>query len=135
MNDKASLKQMLNQAEVWLRALEKSGCPGEFKAWSYHHGVLPRLMWPLLVYEVPLSTVGALARKIKVAVCPQKHLFDWPANDVSCGGVQNSKSPVSHDAVGQRGRGGPAGRHQHPDRMQVDSKQGTERGGVAAAIC
>lgn len=26
----------------------------------YQHGVLPRLLWPLLVYEVPMMTVEAL---------------------------------------------------------------------------
>lgn len=30
---------------------------GKNKAWGYQHGVLPRLLWPLLVYEIPISTV------------------------------------------------------------------------------
>lgn len=55
---------MLNQAEEWLKALERSGLPGKYKAWGYQHGILPRLLWPLLVYEVPLTTVEALERKI-----------------------------------------------------------------------
>lgn len=51
---------MLNQVEVQLRALEKSGLSGKYNAWGYQHGVLPRLLWSLLVYEVPLSTVKSL---------------------------------------------------------------------------
>lgn len=43
---------------------ERSGLPGKYKAWGYQHGILPRLLWPLLVYEVPLTTVEALERKI-----------------------------------------------------------------------
>lgn len=63
LNDKASVKEMLNQAEVWLKALEKSGLPGKYTAWGYQQGILPRLLWPLLVYKVPLKTVEALERK------------------------------------------------------------------------
>ncbi|KAL0183880.1 hypothetical protein M9458_019576, partial [Cirrhinus mrigala] len=44
--------------------IDKSGLPGKFKAWIYQHGVLPRLLWPLSVYEVPTSTVEALEKSI-----------------------------------------------------------------------
>ena len=27
---------------VWMRALDKSGLPGKYKAWIYKHGVLPK---------------------------------------------------------------------------------------------
>ncbi|KAI2644044.1 Peptide chain release factor 1 [Labeo rohita] len=45
-------------------SLEKSGLLGKYKAWGYQHGEVPRLLWPLLVYEVPVSTVEGLERKI-----------------------------------------------------------------------
>ncbi|KAK0146618.1 hypothetical protein N1851_014073 [Merluccius polli] len=32
-----------------MTAVDKSGLPGKFKAWIYQHGVLPRILWPLLV--------------------------------------------------------------------------------------
>lgn len=64
LNDKDSVNEMLNQAEEWLKALERRGLPGKYKTWGYQHGILPRLLWPLLVYEVPLTTVEALERKI-----------------------------------------------------------------------
>ncbi|KAK0139991.1 hypothetical protein N1851_023098 [Merluccius polli] len=37
---------------------------GKYKVWGYQHGVFPRLLWPLLVYEVPVSTVEGLERKM-----------------------------------------------------------------------
>ncbi|KAJ7995782.1 hypothetical protein DPEC_G00248160 [Dallia pectoralis] len=55
---------MLNQAEEWLNTLERSGLPGKYKVCGYQHGILPRLLWPLLVYEVPLTTVETLERRI-----------------------------------------------------------------------
>ena len=64
LNDRQSVKEMLTQVETWMTSLEKSGLPGKYKAWGYQHGVLPRLLWPLLVYEVPVSTVEGLERKL-----------------------------------------------------------------------
>ncbi|XP_063080140.1 uncharacterized protein LOC134470047 [Engraulis encrasicolus] len=58
----------LNQ---WLSAVDKSGLPGKFKAWIYQHNILPRLLWPLLMYEIPVTTVESFERKIS------QHLRRW----------------------------------------------------------
>jgi len=50
--------------EDWLKLVDKCGLPGKFKAWIYQHGILPRLLWPLLVYSVPSSTMEAMERTI-----------------------------------------------------------------------
>lgn len=34
------------------------------KAWIYQHSIRPRILWPLLVYKEPITTVEALERKI-----------------------------------------------------------------------
>ncbi len=41
------------------------------EAWLYQHGILPRILWPLLVYEVPISTLETLERKVS------SHLRKW----------------------------------------------------------
>ncbi|XP_076113544.1 uncharacterized protein LOC143081178 [Mytilus galloprovincialis] len=70
----ATLADMVNMGEVqvqlveWLTKIDKSGFPGRYKAWIYQHGVLPRILWPLLVYEFPLSKVEALERKISACL-------------------------------------------------------------------
>ncbi|KAK3520023.1 hypothetical protein QTP70_010861 [Hemibagrus guttatus] len=61
LNDKQSVRDII-QVDTWMT--EKSGLPGKYKAWGYQHGVVPRLLWPLLVYEVSVSTVEGLERKI-----------------------------------------------------------------------
>ena len=38
--------------QQWMRAIDKTGLPGKFKALIYQHGILPRIMWPLLIYDV-----------------------------------------------------------------------------------
>lgn len=64
LRDADALQQTKAELTSWLAAIDKSGLPGKFKTWIYQHGVLPRLLWPLLVYEVPMSTVETLERTI-----------------------------------------------------------------------
>lgn len=45
-------------------AIDKSGLPGKFKTWIYQHRVLPRHLWPLLVYKVPMSMEETMERNI-----------------------------------------------------------------------
>lgn len=136
LNDMASVKEMLNQAEVWLKALEKSGLPGKYTARGYQQGTLPRLLWPLLVYKVPLTTVEALEKKFNNFLrrwlsFSKKLLLDLPvqygeqaatSNHISHGRVQDSLSPVGHDVAGQRGSGGVAGRYTQIDTVKTGQK-------------
>lgn len=64
LKDTASIQATIKKLGDWLSAVDKSGLPGRFKAWLYQHGILPRILWPLLVYEVSLSTVETMERKI-----------------------------------------------------------------------
>ncbi|KAI8485154.1 hypothetical protein Bbelb_370790 [Branchiostoma belcheri] len=71
LTDRHNVDSTVQQTEEWLRRIEKSGLPGKFKAWLYQHGLLPRLMWLLTVYELPLSRVAEIERKVN------KHLRKW----------------------------------------------------------
>ncbi|XP_075315189.1 uncharacterized protein LOC142375145 [Odontesthes bonariensis] len=64
LRDTAALQATSEELGTWLRAVDKSGLPGKFKAWLYQHGILPRLLWPLLVYNVPITTVECFERKV-----------------------------------------------------------------------
>ncbi|XP_073696141.1 uncharacterized protein [Garra rufa] len=64
LRDAASIKATNQDLEAWLAVVDKSGLPGKFKAWIYQHGILPRILWPLLVYEVPISTVESFEMRI-----------------------------------------------------------------------
>lgn len=57
LRDAASTQATNQDLGTWLATVDKSGLPGKFKAWIYQHGILPQILWPLLVYEVPISTV------------------------------------------------------------------------------
>ncbi len=71
LTDRNNITNTEKQTEEWLRRIEKSGLPGKFKAWLYQHGLLPRLMWLLTVYEVPMTCVEGVERKIN------KYLRKW----------------------------------------------------------
>ena len=62
LKDSEAIKLTQSELRGWLNAIDKTGLPGKYKAWMYQHGVLPRLLWPLLVYEVPISTVESLTK-------------------------------------------------------------------------
>ena len=52
-------------------AIEKSELPGKLKAWCLQHGLLPRLLWPLQIYEISLSRVETIQQDIN------KYLRKW----------------------------------------------------------
>ncbi|RXN12199.1 reverse transcriptase [Labeo rohita] len=64
LNDRDSIRETSTDMEGWLRAVDRSGLPGRFKAWVYQHGILPRLLWPLLIYEVPMTVVEGFEQKV-----------------------------------------------------------------------
>ncbi|XP_061093280.1 uncharacterized protein LOC133125737 [Conger conger] len=71
LRDTSSIQSTCTELDGWLKTVDKSGLPGKFKAWVYQHGILPRILWPLLVYAFPISAVETLERKVS------KHLRRW----------------------------------------------------------
>ena len=51
LKDTAARQGTSDDFDIWLSAVDKSGLPGKFKAWIYQHGILPRLLWSLLINE------------------------------------------------------------------------------------
>ncbi|XP_071124333.1 uncharacterized protein [Mytilus edulis] len=71
LKDNTSVKTVQTQVVEWLKKVDKSGLPGKFQAWIYQHGLLPRLTWLLMIYEMTATTVEAIERKIN------SHLRRW----------------------------------------------------------
>ena len=64
LRDASAIQDTFKELETWLYTVNKSGLPGRFKAWIHQHGILPRILWPLLVYEVATSTAETMERKV-----------------------------------------------------------------------
>ncbi|KAK0136624.1 hypothetical protein N1851_027197 [Merluccius polli] len=91
-----------------MTSLEKSSLPGKYKTWGYQHGVLPKLLWLLLIYKVPISTVEGLERKMNTYLrrwlgVPRRLLLLLPvqhrqqaaaASNIRGQGVQGNKKQV-----------------------------------------
>ena len=55
LRDTAGVQSTSVELKAWLTAVDKSGVSGKLKPEIYQHGVLSRLLWPLLIYEVPVT--------------------------------------------------------------------------------
>ena len=71
LHDRDNVRKLERQVEDGLKKIDRCGLPGKFKAWLYQHALLPRLIWPLMLYEVPNTTVEALER------ITSRHLRKW----------------------------------------------------------
>ncbi|XP_069136759.1 uncharacterized protein [Argopecten irradians] len=64
LNDSNNIRRLQGQVKEGLGAIDKIRLPGKFKALLFQYGLLPRLTWPLIFYEVTKTTVKALERTI-----------------------------------------------------------------------
>ena len=64
LNDTAAKQKTIKDLEEWLTKIDRRGLPGRFKAWLFQYAVLPRVLWPLLVYHISITTVESLERAI-----------------------------------------------------------------------
>jgi hypothetical protein len=60
LGDANNTQHVKQQLQEGLKKIEKTSLPGKFKAWIFQHGMLPRLLWPLMLYEIPTTVVEKL---------------------------------------------------------------------------
>ena len=68
LNEHEQIDQAATDLRDGLKKIEKSRVPGRYKCWMVQHMLLPRIMWPLTVYNVPMSKVEELQGKITTAL-------------------------------------------------------------------
>lgn len=95
LRDSDTILQTKADLTAWLTAIDKSGLPGKFKAWIYQHGVLPRLLWPLLVYELSISTVEILEQNISRFLRRWLGLPQFPSSIALYGHSTKMQLPIS----------------------------------------
>lgn len=64
LSDKGRGMQVQKQVEEGLIAIERSGLQGKFKAWCLQFGLIPRVLWPLTIYNIGLTRVERMEQKI-----------------------------------------------------------------------
>ncbi|XP_052281250.1 uncharacterized protein LOC127878762 [Dreissena polymorpha] len=88
-NNTERIRQQLRNG---LAKIEGTGLPGKFKAWLFQHGLLPRLLWPLMLYEIPTSTVDSLESMINKSL---RRWFGLPSSMTSIG-LYNRTGMLQH---------------------------------------
>ena len=64
LTEKEQIEETKRELKRSLRKIEKCKVPGRYKAWMIQHMLLPRLLWPLTIYNFPSSQVEAMQRQI-----------------------------------------------------------------------
>ncbi len=64
LKDSEQVDQLRQDTMCGLESINKTMLPGRLKLWCLQFGLLPRLMWPLTIYEVPISKVEKLERVV-----------------------------------------------------------------------
>ena len=63
LNEKDQIDNITKTVVNDLKKIDRCKLPGRYKAWIVQHMMMPRLMWPLSIYNVPLTTVEWLQIK------------------------------------------------------------------------
>ena len=68
LSDRRSIDELEKKLLDGLSMINKSSFKGAQKLWILQHLLIPRIQWPLLIYEVPVSKVSNLQGKISVFI-------------------------------------------------------------------
>ena len=63
-----------------LKIIDKSPFKGTQKLWILQHLLIPRIQWPLLIYEVPMSVAMRLEQKVSTYIRKWLHLHQSTTN-------------------------------------------------------
>ena len=68
LNEKDQIQEVQRNLKAELKKIDRCRLPGRYKSWILQHMLLPRLMWPLTIYSMPLTKVEELQRKITASL-------------------------------------------------------------------
>ena len=60
LDEKEQIQRFIKILEDEARKIDKCKLPGRYKSWILQHMLIPKLMWPLKIYNIPLTTVEKL---------------------------------------------------------------------------
>ena len=71
LTDRQQMEKTLKTLEDGLKKIDRTRIAGKNKCWIIQNMLIPRLMWPLTIYDFPQSRVEGLERKVTA------HLKKW----------------------------------------------------------
>ena len=64
VSDKHFVEKFVTEILSGLKLIDKSSHKGIHKVWILQNMLIPRLRWPLLIYEISISVVNCIEHKI-----------------------------------------------------------------------
>ena len=74
ISDRNSSAELTDKLLAGLSVIDKSHFTGTQKLWILQHLLIPRIQWPLLIYEIPISLAFKLEQKVSVFIRKWLHL-------------------------------------------------------------
>ena len=71
LRDTENSRKTIHQLQDHLERVDKAPISGRYRAWIFQHGVMPRLTWPMLMYNISMTRVEEMERKAS------KYLRKW----------------------------------------------------------
>ena len=68
LNESEQIQDVQRNLKIELKKIDKCKLPGRYKCWIVQHMLIPRLMWPLTIYNIPLTKVEELQKKITISL-------------------------------------------------------------------
>ena len=68
LGEKDQIKLVEYNLKSDLKKIERCKIPGRYKCWIVQHMLIPKMMWPLNIYNIPLSKIEELQKKITGAL-------------------------------------------------------------------
>ena len=65
LSDRSRGVEVFNEAVEGLKSIDHSRLPGKFKLWCLQFALYPRLLWPLMIYEIAESRVEMVEKKCR----------------------------------------------------------------------
>ena len=74
LSDRNSSAELANKHLAGLKTIDRSHFTGTQNLWIIQHLLIPRIQWPLLIYDVPISLAFKLEQKVSVFIRKRLHL-------------------------------------------------------------
>ena len=68
LNDREQVETSIDGVRKGLKKINSNKLPGRYKAWIMEHMLLPRTMWPLMIYAFPATKVEKIQQLFTASV-------------------------------------------------------------------
>ena len=94
ISDRNSSAELTDKLLAGLSVIDKSHFTGTQKLWILQHLLIPRIQWPLLIYEIPISLAFKLEQKVSVFIRKWLHLHHSTSSLCFYSSVSPSSLPI-----------------------------------------